>query len=337
MTPRKQKLYWKIVLAFLAMLGMFVINLSNGSVFLSPVNLFNLLCSGVSADPYWSIVFFDLRLPKAIAAVLVGLGLAQSGLLMQTYFRNILAGPDVLGVSSGAALGVGVYMLYTGAYKSPVLVLGSVSMAFLGAALVLGLLLLVAARLQSGHALLLGGVLLASFTSSATSLLEFFATPESLQKFSLWSMGHLGSLSYKDLTILAFVVLCVFISLPFSYKSLNALQMGIVYAQSVGVNVRRLRLVLLVATCLLTATITALCGPISFVGVMVPQMARLWLKTSDHRLLMPCAAILGAFILLFCDVLAHAPFKTPVWPVNVLTAFLAAPFLIWVLWKGYKL
>ncbi len=326
----------KIGFAIFLLIGMFFLNLSNGSVGIELSSFDDILFQKLPEEHHYYFVFYDLRLPKALAAVLVGLGLSQCGLLMQTYFRNILAGPDILGVSAGASLGVAVYILVDMDSTHPLATLGMVFMAFLGSMAVLLLLILVAARLQSGHALLLGGVLLASFASSATSLLEFFAPPDALQRYGIWSMGTLGGLNYNELGVLAAVILLAVFVLPFCYKNLNALQMGVFYAQSLGVNVRALRVGMLLLSCVITATITAFCGPISFIGVMVPQMARLLLKTSDHRLLMPCSGILGAFILLFCDFLAHSPLKTPVLPLNVLTALLAAPFLVWIIWKGYR-
>jgi len=294
------------------------------------------LTGGHSSKSTWEYIIINYRLPKAITAVLVGMGLSISGLLMQTLFRNPLAGPYVLGLSSGASLGVAFVILgasvvpsfLSGILLSPY---GIVLASTLGSTSVLLLVLLVSQRLRDTMAILIVGLMFGSFTSAVVGVLTYFSSAEQLQKFTFWSMGNLGNLSWTSILILT---ICVFLGLflsLLSIKPLNALLLGENYAKSMGLNFNKARLIIILATSILAGSITAYAGPIAFVGLAVPHIAKLVFQTSNHTVLFWSTLLFGAGIMLICDVVSQMPGMEITLPINAITSILGAPIVIWLL------
>lgn len=323
-----------IVLSIL-MVGLFVLDILYGSVSISLADIVNAFISNGTSPDSTSAIIFNFRLPKALVAVLVGAALSVSGLQMQTVFRNPLADPYVLGISSGAGLGVALFLLgFSGvsffAFSSTLLDMGLVSAAFLGSAIVLMLVLAVSIRVRDIMSVLIFGVMIGSAASAMVSLLQYFSTATSLKTYVVWTMGSLGGVSSSQLTTMAIVVGVGLILSLFSIKSLNALLLGDAYAQSLGLNVKRTRNRLFFITALLTGTVTAFCGPIGFIGIAVPHVARMLFREANHRILLPASILIGANAMLLCDMLSQLPAKDSVLPINTLTALLGIPIIIWI-------
>ncbi|GAA3781035.1 FecCD family ABC transporter permease [Flavobacterium ginsengiterrae] len=320
----------------LGLLLMFFASISLGSVTIPLKDVFSSLTGGHAAKSTWEYIIINYRLPKAITAVLVGTGLSISGLLMQTLFRNPLAGPYVLGLSSGASLGVAFVILGAGFLPSFLSVIalssyGIVIASTLGSTLVLLLVLVVSQRLRDTMAILIVGLMFGSFTTAIVSVLTYFSTAEQLQKFTFWSMGSLGNLSWPTIIILAF---CVIIGLLLSAKSikpLNALLLGENYAKSMGLNFNRARLIIIFATSILSGAITAFAGPIAFIGLAVPHIAKLTFQTSNHTILFWSTLFFGSIIMLFCDIVSQMPGLDVTLPINAITSIIGAPVVIWLL------
>jgi iron complex transport system permease protein len=327
-----------------ALVVAFLLSLALGSVAIPLDNVVRILLGGTPDKATWADILWKFRLPKALTALFAGAALAVSGLQMQTLFRNPLADPYILGVSSGASLGVALVLLGAGATATKVVGsmglygdLGLVLAASLGSALVLGLVLLVAQRVQSTLTLLILGLMFGYLTSALVSLLVYFSLPERIQVFSLWSAGSFGSVTWSQQWVFAPVIgggLLVAHLLP---KSLNALLLGDIYAQSLGVNVVQTRRWIILCASLLAGTATAFCGPIGFLGVAVPHLCRTLFNTADHRVLVPTCMLLGGTIALLADVIAQLPGSQTVLPVNVVTSLFGVPVIIWMLLRQQQL
>ncbi|WP_167398352.1 iron ABC transporter permease [Flavobacterium crocinum] len=315
---------------------MFFASISLGSVMIPVKDVFTSLTGGHATKSTWEYIIINYRLPKAITAVLVGTGLSISGLLMQTLFRNPLAGPYVLGLSSGASLGVAFVILGAGFLPSFLSAIalssyGIVLASTAGSTLVLLLVLLVSQRLRDTMAILIVGLMFGSFTTAIVSVLTYFSTAEQLQKFTFWSMGSLGNLSWTTIGILA---TCVGIGLLLSAKSikpLNALLLGENYAKSMGLNFKQARLIIIFATSILSGAITAFAGPIAFIGLAVPHIAKLTFQTSNHTVLFWSTLFFGSIIMLFCDIVSQMPGFEVTLPINAITSIIGAPVVIWLL------
>ena len=315
---------------------MFFASISLGSVTIPLKDVFTSLTGGQATKSTWEYIIINYRLPKAITAVLVGTGLSISGLLMQTLFRNPLAGPYVLGLSSGASLGVAFVILGAGFLPSFLSAIalssyGIVLASTLGSTLVLFLVLVVSQRLRDTMAILIVGLMFGSFTTAIVSVLTYFSTAEQLQKFTFWSMGNLGNLSWTTIIILT---ICVGIGLLLSAKSikpLNALLLGENYAKSMGLNFKQARVVIIFATSILSGAITAFAGPIAFVGLAVPHIAKLTFQTSNHTVLFWSTLFFGSIIMLFCDIVSQMPGFDVTLPINAVTSIIGAPVVIWLL------
>ncbi|WP_281322522.1 iron ABC transporter permease [Flavobacterium aestivum] len=323
-------------LLFLGLIILFFVNISLGSITIPFKEVYTSLTGGQSSKSTWEYIIINYRLPKAITAVLVGMGLSISGLLMQTLFRNPLAGPYVLGLSSGASLGVAFVILgasilpsfLSGILLSPY---GIVLASTLGSTSVLLLVLLVSQRLRDTMAILIVGLMFGSFTSAVVGVLTYFSSAEQLQKFTFWSMGNLGNLSWPSILILSICVLLgLFLSL-LSIKPLNALLLGENYAKSMGLNFNKARLIIILATSILAGGITAYAGPIAFIGLAVPHIAKLVFQTSNHSVLFWSTLLFGAAIMLICDVVSQMPGMEVTLPINAITSILGAPVVIWLL------
>lgn len=331
---KKQKILFTLLL--LAMVFLFLVNISLGSVSIPLKEVVKGIFGQEMTKESWEIILWNFRFPKAITAILVGIGLSMSGLLMQTLFRNPLAGPYVLGLSSGASLGVAFVILGTGLLPTYIASFflssyGLVVASSLGAFLVLLAVLLVSRKLKDTMAILIVGLMFGSFTSAIVSVLSYFTTAEKLQKFTFWSMGSISNLTWQEISILS---LLTFIGIAISFtviKPLNALLLGEKYAQSIGINYKKTRFLIIVATSILAGSITAFAGPIAFIGLAVPHMAKLLFQTSNHLVLFWSTLLLGAIVMLVCDTIAQVPGNDITLPINAVTSVIGAPIVIWLL------
>lgn len=318
------------------MLFLFVVNISLGSVSIPVKEVFRSLTGGIASKETWEYILINYRLPKAIAAILVGMGLSISGLLMQTLFRNPLAGPYVLGLSSGASLGVATVIL--GAALLPpflaTLLLSSYGIILassLGSFTVLLAVLAVSHRLRDTMAILIVGLMFGSLTSAIVGTLTYFSTAEQLQKFTFWSLGNLGNLSWTSISLLTICVAIGLLLSLFSIKPLNSLLLGENYAKSLGLNYKKSRLIIIFATSILAGSITAFAGPIAFIGLAVPHIAKLVFQTSNHTILFWSTILFGAIIMLICDSISQLPGSDLTLPINAVTSIFGAPIVIWLL------
>lgn len=320
----------------IALVLLFMVNISLGSVKIPLNDVFQSLTGGDASKKTWEYIIIHYRLPKAVTAVLVGIGLSISGLLMQTLFRNPLAGPDVLGLSSGASLGVAFVILgsaalpgiLAGFFLSPY---GIVLASITGSFIVLLAVLVVAQRLRDTMAILIIGLMFSSFTGAIVGILTYFSTAEQLQKFTFWALGSLGNLPWTNIIILAIACLIGLIIAAVCIKPLDALLLGERYAKSMGINFKRTRMLIILATSLLTGAITAFAGPIVFIGLVVPHIAKLLFKTSSHLVLFWATVLTGAAILLICDTFTQLPGSEYVLPINAIASIIGAPVVIWLL------
>ncbi len=330
-----------LLVALLGALGvLLMLSLALGSASIPLEQIVTILLGGEADRQPWTNIVLKFRLPKSVAAALAGMALGVSGLLMQTYFRNPLAEPFVLGVSSGASLGVALIVLTSGAVGGALLAgLGLAgdlllsAAAGLGAALTMTLVLLAALRVQSSVTLLVLGLMFGYFVGAIVSLLLYFALPERIQAYINWTFGSFSGVTAEQLPILALFVAAGLALSAALVKPLNALLLGEDYALSLGVNLNRARIGIVLATALLVCAVTAFCGPIAFIGIAVPHLSRGLLGSSDHRLLLPGACLTGACVALLAAIVAELPGNNLVLPLNVVTAFLGAPVVMLVVWR----
>ena len=324
------------------MLFLFILNISLGSVSIPIKEVFNSLTGQSASKETWEYIIVNYRLPKAIAAILVGMGLSISGLLMQTLFRNPLAGPYVLGLSSGASLGVAMVILGTTflpTFLATILLssYGIILASSLGSFLVLLAVLAVSNRLRDTMAILIVGLMFGSLTSAIVGTLTYFSTAEQLQKFTFWSLGNLGNLSWTSISILSICVAIGLLLSLFSIKPLNSLLLGENYAKSLGLNYKKSRLIIIFATSILAGSITAFAGPIAFIGLAVPHIAKLVFQTSNHTILFWSTMLFGAIIMLICDSISQMPGSDLTLPINAVTSIFGAPIVIWLLIRKRKM
>jgi iron complex transport system permease protein len=320
-----------------------LVAISVGSVQIGPAAIWSYLSTGNAGDPTWTVLLERIRVPRVATAALAGAGLAVAGLMMQTLFANPLADPYILGVSSGASLGVALVTLGTGTASTTFVAVvgagrvGVVIAAAAGSAAVLGLILLLGRWVRSIVTLLIVGVMVSSAIGAVVSLLLAFADPARLQRFVVWGLGSFGGVTRSDLVVLGSAIAVGAGAALLLSRSLNALLLGERYARSMGVNVAAVRVIAVVATAVVAGTVTAFCGPIAFLGIAVPHLARLLLGTSDHRLLMPAAILMGVTVSVLCAVVAQLPGSDAVLPINVVSALIGAPVVIAVLLRSRRL
>lgn len=333
-----------ILFAFLLLLlvASLLLNISFGQIAIPIKEVFKSLIGSHASKETWEYIIVNFRLPKAITAILVGIGLSISGLLMQTLFRNPLAGPYVLGLSSGSSLGVALVILGAGfvpTFLAEIVLssYGIIIASCLGSLLVLLLILIVSQRLRDTATILIVGLMFSSFTGAIVSVLSYFSTAEQLQKFTFWSMGSLGNLSWNSIIILALCVLLGLLLSLFSIKPLDALLLGENYAKSMGINIRKSRLLIVIATSILAGSITAFAGPIAFIGLAVPHLAKLLFQSSNHKILFFSTVLIGAIIMLFCDMVSQMPGFDFTLPINAVTSILGAPVVIGLIVRKQKL
>lgn len=321
---------------------LFLLNISLGPVAIPLKEVFNSLVGGGSSKSSWEYIIIGYRLPKAIVAILVGMGLSISGLLMQTLFRNPLAGPYVLGLSSGASLGIAMVVLGAGflpAFLNDIVLssYGMVLASSLGSFLVLVAVMAVAQQLRDTMAILIVGLMFGSLTNAVVGTLTYFSTAEQLQKFTFWSLGTLGNLSWTAILILSICVLSGLLMSLFSIKPLNTLLLGENYAKSLGLNYTQARFIIILTTSILAGSITAFAGPIAFIGLAVPHISKLVFQTSNHLILFWSTLLFGAMIMLICDSISQLPGTAIVIPINAITSIFGAPIVIWLLIRKRKM
>ena len=321
---------------------MFLLNICLGSVTIPLKDVYTSLLHGSCSKESWNYIILNYRLPKAIVAILIGIGLSISGLLMQTLFRNPLAGPYVLGLSSGASLGVAIVIL--GASLLPISLsefflssFGIIIASSLGSFIVLVSVLVIAKRLRDTMAILIVGLMFGSLTSAIVGSLTYFSSAEQLQKFTFWSLGNLGNLTWNSIAILCFCVVLGLVLSVFSIKPLNALLLGENYARSLGINYKKTKYIILFATSILAGSITAFVGPIAFIGLAVPHIAKLVFQTSNHKILFWSTLLFGAIIMLICDSITQIPGTEIILPINAITSIFGAPIVIWLLVSKRKM
>ena len=320
----------------------FLANINLGSVSIPIDDVFNALIGKSTSNENWQYIVQDYRLPKAFTAILVGSGLGISGLLMQTLFRNPLAGPFVLGISSGASLGVAMVIMgasiFGGFFATLLLSKWSlVIAASLGSFLVLLAVMIVSNKVRDTMAILIIGLMFGSITAAVVSVLSYFSSAEQLQQYIFWGFGSLGNLSWNELLIFFLIYSIGILFSITSIKALNTLLLGENYAKSLGVNIKQSRFIIIVATSLLAGTITAFAGPIAFIGLAIPHITRQVFNTSNHKILLPAVFIFGAIIMLICDSIAQIPTSEYTLPINAITSLVGAPIVVWLLVRQRKM
>lgn len=328
-----------VILISVAIALLLLLNLFIGSVKIPFKEVISILLNGESTKQSWEFIVLHSRLPQAITALLCGASLSAAGLILQTAFRNSLAGPDILGINGGAGLGVALVMLLFGGNLSAgnVTIGGSLSIvvgAMIGAFAVMALILALSNKLRSSVMLLIAGIMISYLTSSAITLLNFFSTAEGVHSYTMWGMGNFGGVTLKQLPFFSTVSLIGIGIAILMIKPLNALLLGEHYAQNLGINIMRTRTMLLISTGILVATTTAFCGPVSFIGLAVPHLARLILGTNNHKSLMPVTILMGITIALLCNLISALPGDKGLIPLNAITPFIGAPVIIYVLLRG---
>ena len=322
--------------AALLLLLLFFANLFYGSIEIPAKEVLSIVTGGECQRDVWRVVVLETRLPQALTALLAGASISVAGLLLQTLFRNPLAGPEVLGVNSGAGLGVALVMLLAGGITSFGLggylaVLGG---AFGGALFVIMIILLLATLLRNNMFLLIAGVAVSYMTSSAITMLNYFSTAEGVHSYMVWGMGSFGGVTMQQMPFFASVsLLLLFVSLLMA-KPLNAMLLGDSYAVNLGVNVKAVRAMALCVTGLLTSVVTAFCGPVSFIGLAVPHIARISMRSNSHRHLIPSTIMLGGAVALLCNLICQLPGESGLLPLGAITPLVGAPVIIYVVIKN---
>lgn len=335
MTERPFKKVRLIGLLLLLLLA-FLLDLSTGTVPISLKEIVRVLLSPGTADQTGQFIIRSIRLPKSCTAVLVGCGLSVGGLQMQTLFRNPLADPSILGITAGASLGVASVMLAGGSMATlfairELGVSGSwliITAACIGAGIVMALVLALSRRLRDNVMMLIVGIMIGSITLALTSIWQYFSNPQQVKEYLLWTFGSLGGVNGVQLSMLAVIVAIGLVTALLSSKMLDALLLGENYARSMGLSAPRARLIIICSTSLLAGSITAFCGPIGFIGVAVPHIARFLFHTASHRILIPACCLIGTTLLLLCDALAQIPGSQTILPINIITSLVGAPLVI---------
>lgn len=339
MNTGQRTFIWIIIIVFLIVL--FFADIFLGSVNIPVWDVIKIIFTGHHDNPEYSTIILQFRFPKAITALLAGFALSVSGLQMQTIFKNPLAGPYVLGISSGASLGVAILVLgvssagifsQMGIMSSWVIALS----AWIGSGLILILILAVSSRVKDIMTILILGMMFGSATSALVGILQYFSNETMLKAFIIWTMGSLGGVSIKQLYVLIPGVLVGLMIAFISVKMLNALLLGENYAKSMGLNIKLSRFLIFLSTSLLAGTITAFCGPIGFIGIAVPHLARMIFKTANHAILLPASLVIGGIVLLLSDIISQLPGKESSLPINSITALVGIPIIIWIIIRKQK-
>lgn len=328
-----------LLLATFVVLLLFVANIFFGSVDIPFADVFDILTGSEPRHESWRLILVQSRLPQAVVALFGGMALSAAGLMLQTLFNNPLAGPEVFGINSGAGLGVAVVMLLLqGTFVAGTMSIGGymavLAGAFLGAIFIIGVILLFSTLLRGNIFLLIAGMALSYLTSSLISLLNYFSTAEGVHSYLIWGMGNFGGVSTQQLPVFVTLAGVSLLMSLLMMKPLNALLLGNAYAANLGIRTKRVRALLLLLTGFLTAIVTAYCGPITFVGLAVPHVARLLLKNNNHRILLPMTILLGGATTLLCNIICQLPGESGLVPLGAVTPLLGAPVIIYVVLKN---
>lgn len=300
------------------------------------------IVAGNSEHDNWRIIITQIRIPRTLTSILAGSGLAVTGLLMQSLFRNPLAGPSVLGISSGASLGVALFVMTTGtlAVNAGIELFiqwGQVVSAVTGALLVFLLIIIVATKVRDSISLLIVGIMFGSMTTALVSVLQYFSKPDLVQRFVIWTMGSLASTTWHQLKVLSPFILAGILFSVILIKPMNALLLGEKNAEATGVHVGKLRYMTLTVASLIVGALTAYTGPIAFIGLAVPHLVRLLFRSTNHRFVLPGSILLGALVLLICDIVSQVPGRSLVLPINAITALFGGPVVLWIIIGNKKL
>lgn len=319
------------------MIVLLMLNLFVGSTRVPIADVVRILTGGSSGNDIYDYIILQSRLPQCLTALFCGAALAVSGLMLQTAFRNPLAGPDILGINTGASLGVAIVMLlFSGSVHLSIFNyhLSIIAAAFVGSIAVMGLILFFSKYVKSNVMLLIVGIMISYIASSAISLLNYFSTDEGVQSYVVWGMGNFSGVSLTQMPMFASLILLGLVGAVALIKPLNLLLLGEQYAENLGVNILRTRNLLLFVTGILTAVTTSFCGPISFIGLAVPHIARLILRRDNHRTLLPMTLLCGASIALLCNLICSLPGKDGLIPLSAVTPFIGAPIIIYIIIKN---
>jgi iron complex transport system permease protein len=318
-----------LVLVFLT-----IANVASGSVYIPLEQILAVLLGGTASESIWNDIVWNFRATKALTCILAGSALSLSGLQMQTFFRNPLAGPDVLGLSSGASLMVSLLFFSKLGWDGP---WALVLTAALGCSAVFLVVLVFASRLRDAASLLIIGLMIGATASSLVSVLQFTSQAEELQTFLIWTFGSVAGMNWGEIHVLLWVVMIGFLIAISTAKSLNAWMLGDNYARSLGINLKQSRFITIFSASVLTGGVTAFCGPIVFVGLAVPHLAKLVVRSSNHRILIPNTMMAGASLLLLCDIISRIPGTDTILPLNAVTALFGAPVVIWVIMRHKRI
>ncbi len=321
------------------MVLLFAANIFFGSVDIPISEIIDILAGNDPQRESWRMIILNSRLPQAVVAMLCGMALSAAGVMLQTLFNNPLAGPEVFGINSGAGLGVAVVMLLLqGSFVAGGMNIAGyfaiLAGAFIGALAITGIILLFSLMLRGNIFLLIAGMALSYLTSSLIALLNYFSTAEGVHSYLIWGMGNFGGVSLQQLPLFATISMIAILCTLLMMKPLNALLLGEIYAENLGINTGRIRWIILLLTGLLTAIVTSFCGPISFIGLAVPHIARLLLKSNNHRLLLPSTLLTGGCVTLLCNMLCHLPGESGLIPLSAITPLIGAPIIIYVVLKS---
>lgn len=341
MLKARGNLWQKAGISIIILLCMFLINIAIGSVYIPIDSIFHHLMGNELEKSTWVTILDTYRIPKALTAIIAGVGLSLSGLQMQSFFRNPLAGPYVLGISSGAGLGVALLILGSSAFGWTLMdggtdlinggVWSMVLAGSLGAILVMSMISLAAWKVKSSTTLLIIGLMFGSASGAFVNILSYFGEAEELKLYTVWTMGSLGGISGWPLFIFALITFIGLLPAIVQSKAYNAMLLGENYAKSMGININRLRWSMIISTGLMAGSATAFCGPIAFIGISVPHLVRIIFRTADHRTLLPVSALLGASFLLLCDAICQLPGSAETIPINIVSSLLGAPLVIWLI------
>lgn len=330
-TVNKRWIFLPFVLIF-----SFVLNLYLGSVHIPISDVAEILLGKNSQNPVWTDIIWQFRMTKALTCLFAGSSLSLAGLAMQTLFRNALAGPDVLGISSGSSLAVSLTIMGTAAWL-PALNAGPWTIAgaaAAGATGILAVVLIISRHLRDNTSLLIVGLMVGATVTSLVSVIQFISNADDQQAYLIWTFGSLSGLDYPEITVLALTLVAASVVFLSFAKPMNAWLLGENYAASLGIRTGAARMAMILVACVLTGAVTAFCGPIAFVGLAVPHFSRIIFKTHDHLILLPAVAIIGAILLLLCDVVAQLPGTSYVLPINAITAMIGAPAVISIIMKA---
>jgi len=325
--------FWSWIFLVIGIIVLFFLDISLGSVTIPIAETIKIVLGKGSENSSWEKIILLFRMPRVVTALGVGAGLAVSGLLMQTLFRNPLAGPFVLGISSGASLGVALILLAGSVL--PFAILGSklsvLLAASLGSAAILLTIIILSRNIADSATLLIIGLMFGSISGALVSVLQYYSQAESLQSYMVWTMGNLGNIRWADMPLFISVILTGLVIAYLVHKPLNSFMLGERQALSIGVNIKKARILILLATSILAGGITAYCGPIAFIGLAVPHLTRIFFASSNHKVLLPAVAGMGALLMLACDLISQMPWSSHVLPINAVTAIFGGPVVIWVI------